>query len=305
MNEQHTCIIIGGPTAVGKTKVAIELARYFSTEIISADSRQCFRELNIGVARPTAQELHAVPHHFIATHSITDEVNAATFERFALKTAEQLFEKYPVVIMTGGTGLYIKAFAEGLNEVPAALPEIREKWSEVFKVNGIEGLQKEIQKLDPRFYNSGEIQNPRRIQRALEVIEQTGKSILSFHVGQPISRPFNIIKVALELPREELNNRINERVNIMMSSGLLDEVKKLYKHKNLNALQTVGYKELFDYLDEKITLPEAVALIKQNTRKYAKRQMTWFKNDPVWHWCKPDIEEVKQYCQTVPDKKYP
>jgi tRNA dimethylallyltransferase len=289
MNTSHkkTIVVIAGPTAVGKTAVAIELARHFQTEIISADSRQCFKELDIGVARPAKEELKLIKHYFIATHSIHEEVNAAIFEQYALKKSNELFQKHDVVIMVGGTGLYIKAFCEGLDEMPLIDPAIRTKIVSSYKENGLSWLQKEVQEKDPEFYKTGEIQNPQRMMRALEVMESTGDSILSFRKSQKVERDFNIIKIGLELPKEDLHRNINTRVDKMMETGLLDEVKNLLPFKNLNALQTVDYAELFYYLDSKFSLPDAIELIKQNTRQYAKRQMTWFKKDKEVVWFTP------------------
>ena len=283
---KKTVIIVCGPTAVGKTSTAIQIAKHFNTEVISADSRQCFKELNIGVARPSAHELKEVNHHFIASHSIHEEVTAATFEQYALQKAKELFQQHDVLVMTGGTGLYIKAFCEGLDIIPEIPAGIRENIIRNFENKGIEWLQHEVKEKDPAFYEAGEIQNPQRIMRALEVMEATGQSILSFRSGEKAKRDFAIIKFGMELPKEELHRNINTRVNKMIEAGLLDEVKGLIPFKNLNALQTVGYAELFDYLEEKtlparrqVTLPEAIERIKTNTRQYAKRQITWFKKD--------------------------
>jgi tRNA dimethylallyltransferase len=299
--NQHSpkkIIIVAGPTAVGKTSVAIQLARYFNTEIISADSRQCFREMNIGVARPSAEELSAVPHHFIASHSIQEEVTAATFETYALQVTGELFIKHDTVIMVGGTGLYIKAFCEGLDMIPAIDPAIRERIMNSYATNGLAWLQQQVQEKDPAFYSSGEIQNPQRIMRALEVVEGTGQSILSFRKGEKAKRDFAIIKTALELPREELHRNIHTRVDQMMKAGLLDEVRSLLPYKHLNALRTVGYAELFDYLDDKYTLDEAIEKIKTNTRQYAKRQMTWFRKDGEIKWFAPaEIEGIIDYSE--------
>src|SRR5215831_6752357 len=294
MSSTKTVIIIAGPTAVGKTSVAIELAKQFHTEIISADSRQCFRELNIGVARPIEKELQMVKHHFIASNSIHDNVSAGTFEQFALQTARDLFQKHDVVIMTGGTGLYIKAFCEGLDKIPEVADETRQAVISGYEKNGLTWLQNEIQKKDPAFYEVGEIQNPQRLMRALEVMEATGKSILEFRNNKKEKRDFNIIKIGLELPKEELHRNINARVDKMIEGGLVEEVKNLLAYENLNALQTVGYAEIFDYLDNKTTLAEAIGLIKKNTRQYAKRQMTWFKKDKEMKWLSPkEVEEIR------------
>lgn len=280
-------IIVAGPTAVGKTAVAIQLAKHFATSIISADSRQCYKELNIGVARPSVQELQAVNHYFIASHSIQDEITAAGFEQYALQKATELFQEHDTVIMVGGTGLYIKAFCEGLDMIPAVDPAIREQIVSNYNSNGLAWLQEQVQQKDPAFYASGEIQNPQRMMRALEVVESTGQSVLSFRKGEKAQRDFKIIKIGLELPKEELHQRIHTRIDQMMQAGQLEEVKGLVPYKHLNALQTVGYKELFEYLEGAISLEKAVDQIKTNTRQYAKRQMTWFKKDEEMKWFAP------------------
>jgi len=282
--SSSTVILIAGPTAVGKTAVAIQLAQQFSTAIISADSRQCYQEMNIGVARPSPDELAAVPHHFIASHTIQQEVNAGIFEQYALAITATLFKSHSVVVMTGGTGLYIKAFCEGIDEMPAISSTIREAIIQSYEINGLQWLQEQVLQKDPVFWQTAEQQNPQRLMRALEFVEATGKSITLFRAGKKVERPFRIIKIGLEMPRELLNERINQRVDHMMQSGLLEEVKSLFPFRQLNALQTVGYQELFDYLEGKTDLKRAVELIKQHTRQYAKRQMTWFKKDSSIHW---------------------
>lgn len=280
-------IIVAGPTAVGKTAVAIQLAKHFATSIISADSRQCYKELNIGVARPSVQELEAIHHYFIASHSIQDEITAAGFEQYALQKATELFQEHDTVIMVGGTGLYIKAFCEGLDMIPAVDPAIREQIVSNYNNKGLVWLQEQVQQKDPAFYASGEIQNPQRMMRALEVVESTGQSVLSFRKGEKAQRDFKIIKIGLELPKEELHQRIHTRIDQMMQAGQLEEVKGLVPYKRLNALQTVGYKELFEYLDGKISVQKAIEQIRTNTRHYAKRQMTWFKKDEEMKWFAP------------------
>ena len=282
--RQKTVIIVLGPTASGKTAAAIELATRYKTEIISADSRQCFRELNIGVARPSTEELNSVPHHFIATHSIQEEVTAASFEQYALTKAAELFIKHDVVVMAGGTGLYIKAFCEGLDSIPAIPANIRDIITRSYEENGLSWLQEQVKEKDPVFYEKGEIQNPQRMMRALEVVEYTGQSILSFRKNKKTERAFAIVKVGIDLPKEELHRRIHYRVDQMMEHGLLQEVRDLKPYQHLNALQTVGYKEIFDYLDNKISLEKAIEDIKTNTRQYAKRQMTWFRKDLTILW---------------------
>ncbi|MBC7873970.1 MAG: tRNA (adenosine(37)-N6)-dimethylallyltransferase MiaA [Ferruginibacter sp.] len=291
-----TVVLVTGPTAVGKTAVAIQLAKHFQTEIISADSRQCFRELEIGVARPSEEELQEVKHHFIATHSIREEVTAATFEEYALQKAELLFEQHDKVVMTGGTGLYIKAFCDGLDSIPEIDPVVRQQVVRSYEENGIAWLQQQLQEKDPLFSQAGEMQNPQRMMRALEVIESTGQSVLSFRKGEKAKRDFTIIKTGLELSKEELHRNIHARVDNMMEKGLLEEVKQLIPSRELNALQTVGYTELFDFIDGKITLGQAIEQIKINTRHYAKRQLTWFRKDKDMKWFSPgQVKEMREW----------
>jgi tRNA dimethylallyltransferase len=284
----HTIIIVCGPTAVGKTAVAIKLAQFLRTGIISADSRQCFKELNIGVAKPSAAELASVPHYFISSHSIYDDVNAGVFAEYALQASDTIFKKHATAVMVGGTGLYIKAFSQGLDEVPVIDPGIRQQINKLYEENGLEYLQNQVAQKDPAFWEIAERSNPQRLMRALEVIESAGKSVTAFRVGKKKARPFNIIKVGLEIPRAQLYDQINNRVDSMAQQGLVDEVHALVPHKNINALQTVGYRELFDFFDNKVSLAEAVDNIKINTRHYAKRQMTWFKKDPEITWFHPN-----------------
>ena len=286
--KNKTVVIISGPTAVGKTAVAIEVAKHFNTEIISADSRQCFKEMNIGVARPSQKELEAVKHHFIASHSIHDEVTAAEFEQYALEKTAKLFQLYDTIVMTGGTGLSIRAFCEGLDFIPKVPDEVRNRIRTKYEEEGLGWLQNEIQLKDPEFYKSGEIQNPQRMMRALEVMEATGHSIFHFQKDEKLKRDFDIIKIGLELPKEELHERISTRVDKMMEAGLADEVNRLLPYKHLNALQTVGYAELFDFFEQKKSLETAIHEIKIHTRQYAKRQMTWFKKDKEIKWFPPD-----------------
>lgn len=270
-------ILVAGPTAVGKTRKAIELALQYKTEIISADSRQCYREMNIGVARPTPEELAAVPHHFIASHSIHDNLNAAWYEKFALDKVNELFTRHTVVVMVGGTGLYIKAFMEGLDEIPETDPVIRASVIRDYEEKGLHWLQEEVKQNDPVFFAQGENQNPHRLMRALEVVRSTGKSILSFRKGEKAQRPFDIKMLVMDLPRPQLYERIDQRVDEMVNAGLEEEARGLYAFRHLSALQTVGYQEWFDYFDGNTSREEAIALIKQHTRNYAKRQGTWFR----------------------------
>lgn len=295
MNEK-TCVIIAGPTAVGKTAVAIEVARHFNTAIISADSRQCFKEMDIGVAKPSAKELQQVHHYFISSHSIHDNVNAAVFEQYALQAADEIFQHNNIAVVTGGTGLYIKAFCEGLDDMPPVSLDIRAAITQLYEQQGLAWLQQQVKAQDPLYYETGEIQNPQRLIRALEVKQATGVSIRTYQQGKKAVRPFRIIKLGLELPRPELHARINARVDGMMEQGLLPEVQALVPFKHLNALQTVGYTELFDYLDGKILPQHAVDEIKTNTRHYAKRQMTWFKKDTGMHWFAPnDVNRIIEF----------
>ena len=287
-----TCIVIVGPTAVGKTSLAVQTALHFKTQIISADSRQCFTELNIGVAKPSAEELQLVKHHFISSHSIQDGMNTAVFEQYALMKANEIFKHHDVAVVVGGTGLYVKTFCQGIDEVPVVDEKIRKKINAEFEWEGLEWLQKEVEKNDPLYYARGEIKNPHRLLRALEVKLSTGKSLIEFQTQEKKQRDFNIIKIGLEIPKEQLHKNINSRVDAMMKAGLLDEVKKLLPFKKLNALQTVGYRELFGHLAGDLLLQDAVEIIKINTRQYAKRQMTWFKKDEEVNWCPPDFGEI-------------
>jgi tRNA dimethylallyltransferase len=288
--KSKNVIAVVGPTAVGKTSCGIRLAEHFQTEILSADSRQCYRELNIGVARPSDEELQHVPHHFIASHSIHEDLTAADYETYALNSSAQLFQEKNQLILVGGTGLYIKAFASGLDPIPEVAPAIRQQVIGLYAEKGIHGLQAELIRLDPEFAQEGEMQNPQRMMRALEVMITTGMSIVAYRSGSDKTRPFGIRWVGLELPREELIRRIDERVETMMQNGLLQEVQALYAHRTLNALQTVGYRELFDHLSGRCSLDEAVERIKISTRQYAKRQMTWFRKVPDMHWFHPSDE---------------
>jgi tRNA dimethylallyltransferase len=269
-------IIIGGPTAVGKTSLAVALAAHYNTEIISADSRQCFKELNIGVARPSQEELNQIRHHFIASHSIHDPLTAIDFEKYAIAKANELLQKKEWIILVGGTGLYIKAFMEGMDDIPSVDQTIREEIAFQYNQKGIDWLSLQLGKLDQEYAARGSMQNPQRMMRALEVVTATGKSILSYQQKVKKERPFEMIPVQISLPREQLYERINNRVDLMMKAGLLEEVKHLYPYRHLNALQTVGYRELFEYMDGHGSVEEAVSKIKQHTRHYAKRQETWF-----------------------------
>ncbi|MFM2363335.1 MAG: tRNA ((37)-N6)-dimethylallyltransferase MiaA [Bacteroidota bacterium] len=296
---KNTCIIIVGPTAVGKTSLALALARRFQTDIISADSRQCYSEISIGVAKPTPLQLNEVKHYFINSHSIEETVSAAAFEKYALAASNQIFARNNIAILVGGTGLYVNAFCEGLDSIPSIHPEIRNDIRASYELHGLKWLQNAIQKNDPLYHSNGEMQNPQRIMRALEVVLSTGNSIRYYQQGNKVIRDFNCIKIGLSLPKELLHQNISHRVDIMLQEGLIDEVKQVVAYKNHNALQTVGYKEIFQYLDGQSDLNTATEKIKTNTRHYAKRQLTWFKRDAQIHWFAPgDLQLILNYLAT-------
>jgi tRNA dimethylallyltransferase len=304
MNKRFV-ILIAGPTAVGKTAMSIDIARYFQSEIISADSRQCYREMNIGVARPSPEELDSVPHHFIASHSIHDELTAADFEHEALALSEQIFQKQNILVLAGGTGLYIRAFLNGLDSIPAVPVELRNSLNELYKENGRDWLRDQILAKDPLYVQQGDLMNPHRMLRALEVWEYFGKSILSFHQHLPKSRNFNIIRIGLDMPREYLYERINMRVEQMINAGLLEEASSLKEFESIPPLQTVGYRELFPYFKGEYSLDKAISLIQQNTRHYAKRQLTWFRNQENLKWFHPgDVASVKEFIEDELKKEY-
>jgi len=286
MKQENAIIIIVGPTASGKTSLSLQLAQYLNTNIISADSRQCFKELNIGVAKPANEELERVKHYFINSHSIFENITAQTFEQCALKAAEEIFKHNKYAVMAGGTGLYIKAFCEGLDEIPDVDEIIRKEIIEEYNNKGLLWLQNEVKKKDPLFWQAGEQQNPQRLMRALEVFLSSGKSITTFRTQVKKERSFNIIKVGLDISKEQLHSNIDTRIDEMIENGLVNEVESLWTYKNLNALQTVGYKEIFEYFEGSISLKDAIKKIKANTNQYAKRQMTWFKKDKSIYWIK-------------------
>jgi tRNA dimethylallyltransferase len=294
-----TVIIITGPTASGKTSMAIHLAQLFGTEIISADSRQCYREMKIGVARPSEEELKTVPHHFIASHSIQEEVTAAGFEKFALSKTAEIFKTKDIVIMVGGTGLYIRAFCEGLDAIPEIDPVIRKHVIEGYEEKGLPWLQEQIREQDPLFYEKGEIQNPQRMMRALEVFLSTGQGIFSFRTAGKATRDFRIIKTGLDLPKETLHQHIHQRVDQMIAAGQVEEARSLFPFRHGNALQTVGYSEFFDYFEGKTSLEKAIELVKTHTRQYAKRQLTWFRRDQEIEWFNPArLKEITDYIKS-------
>lgn len=285
-------IAVIGPTAIGKTKISIELAKHFNTAILSADSRQFYKELQIGTAAPTAQELSEAKHYFIGNLSIVDEYNVARYETEALTLLSELFTNHDAVILTGGSGLYIDAICTGIDELPDYDPELREKIKEIYAAQGIESLRIWLKKLDPLYYEQVDLANPKRLMRAIEVCLQTGKTYSELRKSNPKTRPFQILKIGLNTQRETLYKKINQRTDIMMQQGLLEEATKFFPHKNLNPLNTVGYKELFLFLENKISLEEAIEKIKTNTRRYAKRQLTWFTRYNDIHWFEPDNTDI-------------
>ena len=292
---KKTVIVIAGPTAVGKTDLAIGLAQHLKTSIVSADSRQCYKELNIGVAAPTPEQLAMVPHAFIHSHSVMDTITAVDFEQNALSSLDQIFQTADCGVVVGGTGLYLKALVEGLDAIPSVPANVRQQIIDSYEQLGIGWLYDTLHKEDPQYAATNDLQNPQRMMRALEVKRSSGVSILSFQTHQKVQRPFDVIWIGLELPRTILNQRIDERVDEMMREGLLDEVKTCLPYQHTNALQTVGYTELFDYLRQQCTLDEAIASIKTHTRQYAKRQMTWFKKNPAIQWFAPQMDVVKAF----------
>ena len=279
-----TLIVIAGPTASGKTAAAIQLAQHYHTVIVSADSRQFFREMSIGTAKPTEDELAAAPHYFINSHSITEPFSVGDFERECMQLLDELFKKHDVVILVGGSGLYIKAITEGFDELPTADPDIRDRLNTELAANGIAALQERLKQVDPTYYTEVDINNPQRVIRALEVYEATGNPISSYRKSIVNKRPFHIIKFGLDMPRAKLYNRINQRVDMMVNDGLVEEVAALTPYRHYNALNTVGYSELFEYFDGKTDMDTAISAIKQNTRRFAKRQLTWFRKDKELIW---------------------
>jgi len=286
--SQKRLIVVVGPTAVGKTKVAIEIARYFNTEIISADSRQIYRELIIGTAKPTEEELSLAHHHFINCHSIQQDYDAAQFGEEALVLINQLFERFDYLVVCGGSGLYIKGLLDGFDDIPEVPDDIRDQLIEDFESKGLLWLQNKMRELDPDHFKNIDQKNPVRLMRALEVKLATGKSIASFQSAVKKNHPFGIVKIGLELDRAALYKRVDDRMDAMIADGLFEEASSFYSFRNLNALQTVGYREIFEHLEGKYNKEEAIRLLKRNSRRYAKRQLTWFKRDELISWFKPD-----------------
>ncbi len=283
-DKAKTLLVICGPTAAGKSDVALRVAQRLKTEIVSADSRQVYREIPIGTAQPNASELALVPHHFVASRSIHEDYDAGTYAREALTLLESLFQNHETIVMCGGTGLYIKAVCEGLDEVPPSDIEVRTQLNNRLIKDGLNSLLNQLQQLDVVHYNRMDRKNPQRVLRALEVCLVSGKPFSSFHTKQAEPRPFNVVKIGIQLPKKELDERIAKRTLAMMNSGWLKEAQSVFPFRHLNALNTVGYKELFDHLDGKTSLDDAVKLIQLHTAQFAKRQLTWFKKDETVQW---------------------
>ena len=291
VSSGKTLIVLTGPTAVGKTAVSLDIAKHFGIPVINADSRQIFKELIIGTARPTETEMQEVRHYFVGTLSIDDYYSASLYEQQVLELLDKEFQSHDYALLSGGSMMYIDAVCDGIDDIPTIDDDTRALMKQRLKEEGLEALVEELKRLDPEYYEIVDRQNPRRVVHALEICVMTGKTYTSFRKRSKKERPFRIIKIGLDRPREELYNRINARVDKMMSDGLLDEVKALYPEKELNALNTVGYKELFDYLDGRWPLEEAVERIKGNTRRYARKQLTWYKKDEQIRWFHPDDKQ--------------
>jgi tRNA dimethylallyltransferase len=297
-SKRKYLIVIAGPTASGKTSIAIQLAKHFNTEILSCDSRQLYREMSIGTAKPSAEELESVKHHFINSHSILEDYDAGKYEQDANELLGQLFNNKDVVVMAGGTGLFIKAALEGLDVLPTKSEEIREHWQKIYDAEGVKPLQDHLQTLDPEKFGTMDQYNPQRLIRAIEICEQSGKTHAQLQSSQKKNRPYSVIKIALSIPREKLYQRIDDRVDAMLDQGLLEEVKSLVAHSSQNALKTVGYNEIFDALSGNFTMDEAVDKIKQHSRNYAKRQITWFKKMNMT-WLSPfDYESILAHVES-------
>ena len=289
-------IVLIGPTGVGKTELSLSIAESFHTCIVSADSRQLYADLKIGTAAPTPDQLARVPHHFVGTLQLTDYYSAAQYETEVMNKLEELFKENDVVVLTGGSMMYVDAICKGIDDIPTVDKETRELMLQRYEEEGLEQLCKELKLLDPEYYNIVDLKNPKRVIHALEICYMTGKTYTSFRTRCTKERPFRIIKVGLTREREELYDRINRRVDIMMLDGLLEEARNVYAYKHLNSLNTVGYKEMFKYLDGEWTLDFAIEKIKQNSRIYSRKQMTWFKRDTEIAWFHPDQqEEIMQH----------
>ena len=287
----NTLIVITGPTAVGKTQLTLELAQYYGIPVINADSRQIYKELKIGTAAPTEEQMRQAQHYFVGSKSISDYYNASMYEQEVLKLLESLFATSPVQMLSGGSMMYIDAVCNGIDDIPTIREDIRTEMKRRYEEEGLEALCEDLKRLDPEHYESVDRQNYRRVIHALEICYQTGKTYTSFRKQTKKERPFNIIKIGLNRDREELYSRINQRVDDMMAQGLLDEVRAMAPYREVNALNTVGYKELFDYMDGRWPLEEAIERIKGNTRRYARKQLTWYKRDENIRWFHPDQQQ--------------
>ncbi|MFC2090237.1 tRNA (adenosine(37)-N6)-dimethylallyltransferase MiaA [Bacteroidota bacterium] len=297
-------VIIAGPTACGKTATGIALAKHYKTEIISADSRQIYKETSIGTAVPSPEELKTVAHHFIQEISLNNYYNASMYELDVLKRLKQLYEKYRVIFMVGGSGMYINAVCFGIDDLPTVDQKIRTNLAEKFEKEGLVSLQEKLKQLDPVSYERIDLNNQYRVLKALEISIQTGRPYSSFLTHQKRERDFQIIRVGLDMDREILYKRINSRVDEMMKNGLMEEVKGLIEFRSSNALKTVGYRELFSYLDKKISMEEALDLIKRNTRKYARKQLTWFRKDKLFPWFHPqNLDIISEYIDQEMQKR--
>ena len=296
MSPNKTLIVLVGPTAVGKTRISLDIAKEFSSEIISADSRQIYKELRIGTDTPSPGQLKAIRHHFVASHSIHDYYTAGMYELDALDKINELLKSTDQVLLTGGSGLYISAVCRGIDELPRVDQQVRENLLEEYEQEGLEGLRQKLKLLDPQSYHQIDLKNPKRILKALEITLTTGKAYSSFLTRRSKQRPFHILKIGLNRPRQELYERINQRVDQMIEAGLVEEARRLFPLKHLNALNTVGYKEWFRYFQNEISYDEAIRLIKRNTRRYAKRQITWFAKEKDLQWFHPDEKgKIIQY----------
>lgn len=299
---EKTLIVITGPTAVGKTALCLDVAKHFDIPIINADSRQIFRELKIGTARPTEEQMAQVHHDFVGILGLDDYYSASLFEQQVLALLEQQFQSRDYALMAGGSMMYIDAVCDGIDDIPTIDDETRTTMKQRLAEEGLEALCEELRRLDPEYYEIVDRQNPRRVVHALEICQMTGKTYTSFRKRERRERPFHIIKIGLNRPREELYERINKRVDQMMADGLLEEAQSLYSRRHLNALNTVGYKELFDYIDGRWPLEEAVERIKGNTRRYARKQLTWYKKDEQIRWFHPD--ETESIINYICGRKY-
>lgn len=294
--NKPTLIVLIGPTGVGKTELSLSIAEHYHTVILSSDSRQLYKELKIGTAAPTPEQLSRVPHYFVGTLELTDYYSAAQYEAEVLKKLDELFKSHPVVLMTGGSMMYVDAVCKGIDDIPTVDKETRELMLHRYETEGLEQLCAELRVLDPEYYRIVDLKNPKRVIHALEICYMTGKTYTSFRTRTQKERPFRIVKVGLTREREELYRRINQRVDEMMKEGLLEEAKRVYPYKHLNSLNTVGYKEIFKYLDGEWDLPFAIEKIKQNSRIYSRKQMTWFKRDTDITWFHPDQKaEIMQF----------